>query len=68
MTQFSTDSHVLNGHIEINDIPFPNDTEVKVFIVPKVNLAKLSFQKVRMLTKSIKGNFSDDIDKERNER
>lgn len=68
MTQYSKDTHVLKGHIEINDIPLPDNMEVKVFVVPKVNLSKFSFDKVRKLTKSIKENLSDDIEMERNER
>ena len=65
MAQYSTDTFVRNGRLEINNLPFPENAEVRVFVVPKINLSEMSFHKVRELTKSIKRNISDDIDRER---
>jgi hypothetical protein len=68
MTQYTTDTHVKNGHLELNNIPIADNIEVRVCVVPKVKLAEMSFQKTRKLTKSIKGNLSDTVETERNER
>ena len=35
MNQYSVDTKLVNGHLELNNIPFPDNIEVKVFIVPK---------------------------------
>ncbi len=61
MEQFVVETRIKNGHIELNNIPFPNDTEVKIITIPKTNLKKLSFNEVQQLTESIKGNLSDDV-------
>ncbi len=68
MNQYSVDTRLINGHLELNNIPFSDNTEVKVFIVPKIKLSELSFAKIRNLTKKIKGNISENIDKERDTR
>ncbi|MEZ4528294.1 MAG: hypothetical protein R2941_20465 [Desulfobacterales bacterium] len=68
MTQYTTDTYVRNGRLEIENIPLPDNMKVRVVVIPKVNLSQMSFAKVRELTKNIKGNLSDDIDKERGER
>ncbi len=68
MTQFTTDTHVKNGHLELNNIPFADNIEVRVSVVPKVNLSEMSFNKIRLLTKPIKGNISRNVHTERDER
>lgn len=68
MTQYATDAHVKNGHLELNNVPFTDDIEVRVYVIPKVNLSELSFEKTRILTKSIKGNLSEYVNTERDER
>ncbi|EDN66473.1 conserved hypothetical protein [Beggiatoa sp. PS] len=65
MYKVTRDAHIKNGHLELNDLPFSNDAEVKVIIVPKVDLEKMSFERVQQLTQSISGNLSDDIIHER---
>ncbi len=65
--QYSVNAHVMNGRLELDNLPFPDNAEVKVFVVPKVNLSEMSFMKIRQLTKNMKGNLSDDIDKERDD-
>lgn len=68
MSQFIVETRVKSGHIEVDNIPFSDETDVRIIVIPKVDLTKMSFPKIRNLTKSIKGNISDDIEAERNER
>ena len=68
MTPYAIDTHLSNGHLELNNIPFPDNIEVRVYVVPKVKLSDMSYKKIRTLTKPIKGNISDYVDKERDER
>ncbi len=49
----------------IDNIPFPDGMKVRVVIIPKISLSQMSFAKIRELTKNIRGNFSDDVEKER---
>ena len=66
--QYSIDTYVHEGHLELSNLPFENGTSVKVVLIPKASLTKMSFKKSQKLTKIIKGNLSDDIIHERNER
>lgn len=68
MSQIVIETKVINGKLRLQNIPLKDDTEVKVIIIPKANLSKMSFQKTQRLTKSIAGNLSDDIVLERSER
>ncbi len=68
MSQFVTEARVERGRLELFNIPFSDDTEVKVFVVPKVDLSKMSFLEIRKLTSPIKGSLADSIRRERNER
>ncbi len=65
MNQFITDTRIIKGHLELSNIPFSSDLDVKVIVIPKVKLERMSFEKVQQLTKSIKGNLSDDVIGER---
>ena len=65
MNSYSIDTQIKNGHLELNNVPFSNDIDVRVLIIPKVNLSKMSFNKILKTTKLIKGNISDDINKAR---
>ena len=67
MNRFVVDSRVINGHLKLQGLPL-EDIEVKVILIPKVNLSKMSFKKAQRLTKPIKGNLSDDITSDRNEK
>ena len=68
MSQIILDTRVTNGHLKLQDIPLADETEVKVIVIPKANLSKMSFQKAQRLTKPIKGNISDTVTSERSER
>ncbi|MEA3475379.1 MAG: hypothetical protein U9R23_02890 [Candidatus Cloacimonadota bacterium] len=50
------------GDLELDNIPFPDNIEVKIFITPKIKLSEMSFNKIRELRKSIKGNISKEFD------
>jgi len=68
MRQYVADSHIRNGRLELENVPFSDDVEIRIFVVPKVRLAEMSFTRIRELSKSVKGKLSDDIDRERDER
>ena len=68
MSQIVVDTRVTNGNLKLRNIPLADDTEVKVIVIPKANLSKMSFQNAQSLTKPIKGNLSDDIVSERREK
>lgn len=68
MKPYTVDTRIRNGHLELKNVPFSDNVEIRVFIIPKIKLSEMSFDKIRKLTKPIKGNLSDDIDAERNER
>lgn len=61
MSQYITESKIENGELILHNIPIPNNTDVKVIVIPKVDVDKLLYNKAAELTKSIKGNMSDDI-------
>lgn len=67
MNQYVIDAKIKDGYLSLKDLPFKEETEVKVIVIPKINFTELFFLKVRELTKSIKGNISDDIISEREE-
>jgi len=67
MNQYVIDARIKDGYLSIKDLPFKEETDVKVIVIPKVKFRELSFLKVRELTKSINGNISDDIITEREE-
>ncbi len=67
MEQYIVDAKIKNGYLSIGDLPFKEETDVKVIVMPKVKFNDLSFLKVRDLTKSIKDNISDEISTEREE-
>jgi len=68
MNRFVADARIEGGRLELFNLPFSEATEVKVFVIPKADLAKMSFLQVQKLTRSIKGNLSDSIKNERNVR
>ncbi len=68
MKQIVVDTRVTSGHLKLKNIPFDDDTEVKVIIIPKAKLSRMSFRNSQRFTKSIKGNLSDDIISERSEK
>jgi hypothetical protein len=69
MSQFIAEARIEGGRLELFNVPFSDATEVKVFVIPKVALSKMSFLAVqKKMTSSIKGNLSDSISRERNAR
>ncbi len=68
MGSFIMDTRIKNGHLKLKDVPFNDDTDVKVIVIPKVNLEKMSFRESQNAAKSIKGNLSDDIVAERDHK
>ena len=68
MSQFVAEARIERGRLELFNIPFSDDTEVKVFVIPKLELSKMSFLEVRKLTASIKGNLAASISRERDDR
>jgi hypothetical protein len=68
MSQFVTEARIEKGRLELFNIPFSDATEVKVFVIPKVDLSRMSFLEARKLTGSIKGNLADSISRERDDR
>ena len=65
MSPYIVDARINDGQLKLQNIPINNDTEVKVIVIPKVNLYQMSFQAVQELTKPIKGSLSDDLNSER---
>lgn len=68
MSQFAIEARVEGERLELFNIPFSDATAVKVFVIPKVELSKMSFLEARKLNNSIKGNLTDSIRRERDER
>ncbi len=68
MSQFVTETFIRNGHLELNNIPFTDNIEVKVIVIPKVDFSKMSFPEIWDITQGIKGKLSGDVAKERDER
>ena len=67
MNQYVIDARIKDGYLSIKDLPFKEETDVKVIVIPKISFKELSFLRIRELTKSIKGNISNDISSEREE-
>jgi hypothetical protein len=68
MSQYVTETTLKHGHLELENLPFKDNTKVEVIVTPKTDFSKLSIEKMRELTKGIKGNLADDVNRERNER
>lgn len=68
MNQFAAETRIAGGRLELCNLPFSDATEVKVFVIPKADLSKMSFLEVRKLTSSIKGNLADSVNRDRKTR
>ena len=66
MSQIVLDSRITNGLLNLKNIPLDDNTEVKVIVIPNINLSKMSFENSQKITGRIKGNLSDDVIAERN--
>lgn len=67
MNQYIIDARIKDGNLTIGNLPFKEETDVKVIVIPKTNFKELSYIKIRELTKSIEENISDNIISEREE-
>ncbi len=67
MAQFATETSITNGRLELSNIPFENGIPVKVIVIPKADLSKMSIPEMWEATKSIQGKLSTDIGLKRNE-
>jgi hypothetical protein len=68
MSQIIIDTKVTKGNLQLQNIPLEDDTEVKIIVIPKAILHKMSFLASQKLSSSIQGNLSKDISDERNTR
>ncbi len=68
MSQFVTETSIINGHLELHNIPFADNLPVKVIVIPKADLSRMSFPQIWETTQAIHGKLSDDIAQERDER
>ena len=66
MNQYVVDTKIKDGYLTLQNLPFEKDADVKVIVIQKIDYEKLSFNKVRELTKSIKSSLSDDVIEQRN--
>ena len=44
--QYAIDTHVKEGHLELSNLPFEDGVAVKVVLIPKASLSKMSLKKV----------------------
>lgn len=68
MRQFVAETSVINGHLELKNIPFADNIHVKVIVIPKAELSKMSFPQIWEATQAIQRNLAEDITQERDER
>ncbi len=68
MKTYVTQATVHEGRISLDNVPLADESEVEVRVVPKTNIRKMSFQRVRELTKEARGSLAEDICEEREER
>lgn len=59
------DAVVEKGAVRLPKIPLEDHTRVRVVVIPKADLQKMSFARVRALTSSIPGGLSQDVADER---
>ncbi len=68
MTRFIAEASITNGRLELSNLPFENDAAVKVIVILKANLSKMSIPEMWEATKSIQVKLTTDIHLERDER
>ena len=49
--QYTVDTQINQGHLELSNLPFEDGSAVKVVLIPKASLSKMLFQKAQELTK-----------------
>ena len=65
MNNYTIETKVKNGKVILKDLPFKEEVDVNVVLIPKVKFKQLNFSKMKKITKKIKGNLSEDIVAER---
>ncbi|MCI5149271.1 MAG: hypothetical protein D3916_07780 [Candidatus Electrothrix sp. MAN1_4] len=68
MSRFVSETSVVNGRPELNNVPFAEKMQVKVVVLPKADLSAMSFPEIWKTTRGIQGNLADDVSGERGER
>lgn len=61
MSQYTIETRIKQGNLKLSNIPIANNTDVKVIIIPKIDLKKLNLDKVSDLLKSVSGNLAEDV-------
>jgi hypothetical protein len=66
MSQVTIETSIKQGQLHLDNLPFPDDTKVKVVVIPSLNIEveKQWFIQIQALTQS-SGNWSKDILQER---
>ncbi len=65
MNKYVTDTRVKQGNVAISGVPFDDDQDVRVIVIPRANLQKMAYREVQELTKSLSGELADDVRAER---
>ena len=67
MSQYVTDTRVKKGQLAISGVPFEDDQDVRVIVIPRADLQKMAYRHAQELTQSIPGEVADDVvaDRER---
>ena len=68
MGQFVVDTAVKDGRIELDKLPFREKMKVKVVVIPKIELKKMSFSKLVGQKVNVDGSIADLVSAERDER
>lgn len=67
MNQYVTDTRVKKGSVAVSGVPFADDQDVRVIVIPRANLKQMVYREVQELTKSLSGDLAEDIRNERDE-
>lgn len=68
MSQYVVDASVINGYLELKNMPFEDNMQVKVVVIPKADLSRMSFPNIWKKSEHVRQNVSQDISRERDER
>lgn len=68
MENLIIETRIQQGGLTLHNLPLKDDTPVKVVIIPRTDLRRLSFLKTRALLQDIRGSLSDDVLAERADR
>lgn len=65
MENLIIETRIHQGGVMLRNLPLKEDTPIKVVIIPRTDLRRLSFRQTRVLLQDIRGNLSDDVAEER---